>query len=161
MNTTNLRKGLVYAGLGILLLAAPTLRADDGKDGMDGKGGPEAQARMLDRMKADLDLSDGQVAKVKAEDTDDMAAGAMLRDKMMLDVDKLRVLVDKKADADDLNAAIAVVKGDKANLDAQKAKHMDAMQEILTPLQQAKGILMMVERMKHEKGPDAAKDGGK
>ncbi|HTB34061.1 MAG TPA: hypothetical protein VK842_04310 [bacterium] len=157
MNTKFLTKSVAFACLG-LLLSAPALRADEGKDG---KGGPEAQARMLDKMKVDLDLTDSQVSKVKAENADDMAAEKMLRDKMMLNVDKLRLLVDNKAGADELNASIAMIKGNKADMDAQKAKHMDAMQEILTPMQQAKGILMMVEHMKHEMGVDGVKDGGK
>ncbi len=157
MNTTYLRKGLAFACLG-LLLAAPALRADDGKDG---KGGPEAQAAMIDKMKADLDLSDAQVAKVKAENADDLAAGKTLHAKMLLNVDKLRLLVDNKAGADELNAAIAAVKGNKADLDAQKAKHMDALQDLLTPLQQAKAILMMVGRMERDKGPHGPKDGDK
>jgi len=157
MNTKLLRKSLALACLG-LMLGAPALRAHDGKDG---KGGPEAQAKMIDKMKADLDLTDGQVAKVKEECIGDEAAEKMLRDKMMLNVDRLRLLVDKKAGADELTAAITLVKDNKTDLEAQKAKHMDAMQEILTPMQQAKGILMMVDLMEHEKGGHGHKDGDK
>jgi Spy/CpxP family protein refolding chaperone len=158
MNTTYLRKGLALACLG-LLLAAPALRADDSPDG---KGGPEAQGKMLDHMKKDLDLSDSQADQIKAENAADWVQVKTLRDKMKLDVDSLKVLVDRKAADDELVPAIGAVKADRQAMDEQKAKHMDAMQAILNPTQQAKGILMMMEHMKHDKGPDGGpKDGGK
>ena len=156
MNTKILRKGLALACLG-LLLAAPALRADDGKDG----GGPDGQAKMLERMKKDLDLSDSQADQLKAEDASDWVEVKTLRDKLALDVDSLKLLVDKKAGDDELIPAIAVVKSDRQAMDQQRSKHMDAMQAILNPTQQAKGIVKMAEHMKHDKGPDGMKDGGK
>ena len=155
MNKSITRHGIILTGLGLLLLAAPGLRSDDGKDGKDGK-----DCWMLERMTKELGLSTDQVAKVKDP----------LKDKLKLDVDSLKVLIDKKADDGDLKPAIAGIKADLLALEGQKANHLDSLAQILTSTQQAKGIVMMCEEMKHGKGPHgkpghgpkgADKDGGK
>jgi hypothetical protein len=137
------------AGLGLMLLAAPALHAHDG-DTM-GK-------EMLQHMKKDLKLSEGQYSQVKDEYKANLDACKALQDKMTLDVDTLKVLVDKKASDDDLTPAIATLKADHKAMQAQMADHMDAIQAILTPGQQAKEIIKMCEMMKHEMGEHTMKD---
>jgi hypothetical protein len=170
MNKSITRHGIILTGLGLLLLAAPGLRSDDGKgwDGKDGKDGKDCW--MLERMTKELGLSTDQVAKVKDLDKADKKACDPLKDKLKLDVDSLKVLIDKKADDGDLKPAIAGIKADLLALEGQKANHLDSLAQILTSTQQAKGIVMMCEEMKHGKGPHgkpghgpkgADKDGGK
>jgi hypothetical protein len=184
------RRGLVSAGIAALLLAAPAsrLRADDAAStapaapAADDKGadnGDKMEGKMLEHMTKALDLTDDEVAKVKAEGESNRAAMKPLRDKVKLDMDSLKVLVDKKASDSDLSAAIATFKTDRKAVEAQQSAHMDALQAILTPMQQAKGIFMMarMEGMGHggwgghrgkgdkggmdgDKGPDAADGAG-
>jgi Spy/CpxP family protein refolding chaperone len=134
------------AGLGLLLLAAPALHAH-GDDAM-GKD-------WLEHMKKDLQLSDTQYSQVKDEVKADKDACKTQQDKMALDVDTLKVLVDKKASDDELTPAIATLKADYKDKQAQMATHMEAMQAILTPLQQAKEVIKMCEMKKPGMGGHA------
>ena len=155
------QKGLVLAGLGLLLLAAP-LRAEDGKECWDGRGGQEPEAQMLHRMKKELKLTSDQVDQVKQTDKADEATCKPFRDKLKLDVDSLRVLVDKKASDADLKTAIALIRDDVKAVKDSKSKHFDGIFDILTPSQQAKEVFiiskhMQLEKKKHRGGHDGNK----
>ena len=141
MKSKFLKRCLVSAGLSALLLGAPTLRSDEGKDG------GQWETKMLDHMNEKLELNAGQLEKVKAESKSNREAAKAIREKLTLDMDSLKVLVDKKAGDAELKAAIALVKADHKAQAEQMAKHMEAMAAILTPLQQAKGLFMMREGM--------------
>jgi len=149
-----LRRGLALAASGFLLLASPALRAHEGEDG----------ERMLERMKGELALSDDQFDKVKTEANLDRDLSKPLAERIVLDMDSLKVLLDKKASDADLKPVIAKIKDDRAAMDAQRDAHMDALQQILTPLQQAKAILLMRGRMAQDRaagdgpGSEKAKD---
>ena len=159
MKTIFNKRGLALAGLGLMIFAAPALRAHEGMDGMKGMKGMD-DAKMLEHMKVELSLNDHQAAQVKAEYATDGEACKLLRDKMELDVAKLKVMVDKKAGNDELKPVIVMIRADQRALEAQKEKHIDAMQEILEPKQQAKAIFMMQEHMGgHGMMKDGHKDG--
>jgi Spy/CpxP family protein refolding chaperone len=151
-----IRRILVSAALCLLFLATPTLRADDTAPTGD-KGG-KMHDRMMNHMKEALGLSDDQVSKLKDENKANREASKPLREKMTLDKDNLKLLVDKKASDDDLKAAIASLKEDRKAMQALNQKHMDAMQEILTPMQQAKAIFMMHGHRGHGWGHGAGMD---
>jgi Spy/CpxP family protein refolding chaperone len=104
---------------------------------------------MIEEMKKDLGLSAAQAGQLKAELKADRAVCKPLEAKMTLDVDRLKVLVDKKAADGDLKPVIAEVVADHQALQAQMSAHWGAMQAILTPTQQAKEALHLHARMQH------------
>lgn len=131
---------------GILLLGTMPLHADKAmKKGMGEKG------KMMSQMKDDLGLTDDQAAKMKAIHKENHEATKALRNKVDADLANLKVLVDKKASDTELSALIATLKSDHEALQAAEKKHRDAMQQILTPLQQAKMVIQMGEH-RHGKG---------
>ena len=151
----NLRIAMTAMGLAAALFAAPSLHADDAKadkaapkeDG-GAKGHEGWGEKRGDMMKKELGLSDDQVTKMKAANKAQQEAMKPLMDKMKLDVDSLRVMVDKKAADDQLKAAVDGLKADHQAMQDQEMKGMEAKAAILTPLQQAKAAIAMIDRMK-------------
>jgi Spy/CpxP family protein refolding chaperone len=161
-----LRIAITAIGLAAVIGSSHSLRADDADKGGDHKawGGRE------EMMKKELGLSDDQVAKMKELDKANAEAMKPLMEKAKLDVDSLRVLVDKKASDSDLKAAVEGLKADKKAMDEERQKEMDAKEAILNPLQVAKAAISMADRMMHGGmmgGPDGGRmghghgDGGK
>jgi Spy/CpxP family protein refolding chaperone len=137
---TKLRMAVTALGLLALVSAAPRLHADDMDKGM-AKGGHG------DGMKGMLGLSDDQAKQLKDAREADAKAMKPLMEKMKLDLDSLRVLVDKKASDSDLKDALAGLKADRKAVEEQRAKQMEASAQILTPLQQAKWVINMADHM--------------
>lgn len=145
MNIT--RKRLLAAGVSaILLLSAPALRLS----AREGKG-PEGMG-MKEMMKDKLDLSDEQAKQFKDMGKTHREANKAVMEKMKLDMDTLRVLVDEKASDAKLKAQLNKLKQDGKDMEAMRAKHMEAMQAILTPMQQAKFVIFKVANMGQMKG---------
>jgi Spy/CpxP family protein refolding chaperone len=138
-----LRIAMTAIGLAAIISAAPGLRADDADKGGEHKGWGGHE----EMMKKELGLSDDQEAKMKALDKAGAEAMKPLMDKAKLDVDSLRVLVDKKASDDQLKAAVDGLKADKKAMDDERQKQMDDKAAILTPLQVAKAAIAMADRM--------------
>ncbi len=134
------RKLFAILGLGAMLLGAPALRADH----HEGK----SEGDMIPGMKEKMGMSDAQMEKVKAARKAHMEAMKPLREKMKADMDTLKGLVDKKGSDAKLKTSISAVKEDYKAIQDQQKKHHEAMQEFMTPMQQAKAILMMGEHMK-------------
>ena len=103
-------------------------------------------------MKKELGLSDDQAKKFEEVAKAGREAEKALMDKAKLDLDSLRLLVDKKAADGDLTAQIEKLKADKQAIEAQRQKDMDAKAAILSPMQQAKAAIMMADRMMHGGG---------
>src|SRR5690242_3633922 len=89
------------AGMSLALFSSPLLLADDAAD----KGGSdkgmmhehgEMGARMIDKMKDKLGLSDDQVAKVKEAAKANHEAMKPIMEKMRKDMESLKDLVAKK-----------------------------------------------------------------
>ena len=166
---TKLRIMIAALSVATAIAGTPRLNAhemDKGKDGGHEEGKGEGRGdRMGGRLKEELGLTDAQADKLKAARKDQMEAMKALMEKQKLDVDSLRLLVDKKASDAELTKAIATVKADHEALQAQEKKQREAMAALLTPIQQAKMIIQMSERMgrghggmmggpEHEGGPD-------
>jgi Spy/CpxP family protein refolding chaperone len=128
----------------VLLLGASALRAGDAPEGAKGKG--DREGKRIEMLKAKLDLSDSQVAQLKEAFKGQKEAGKALRDKVKADQANLAVLVDKKASDDQLKAALKELSADRKAMMEQGAKAKEAMEAILTPMQQAKMAGMMGER---------------
>jgi len=152
---TKLKMAIAALGVATTIWGSPLLNAGEaGKDGGQGWGKGRGE-----HMKKELGLSDDQAEKFKAAQKAQMDAMKPLQEKQKLDIDSLRVLVDKKAADKDLSAAIAAIKADHQAIEEQQKKHREAMAQLLTPLQQAKAVLMMGDmgerwagKMGHGKG---------
>jgi Spy/CpxP family protein refolding chaperone len=143
--------GLATAVWGTPLLNAHEADKDGGKEaGKEEHGGWGKEGH--ERMKKELGLTDDQADKMKAAGKAQMEAMKPLMEKRKLDIDSLRVLVDKKAADKDLTAAIEGIKADQKAVEEQWKKHREAMAALLTPMQQAKSVLMMGEMGEHMMG---------
>jgi len=135
----NLVKGTVSALFaGMLLLAAPALRAD-AADKDAHKGGHWDK---FGHLKKALDLSDDQVSKWKDAEKGQREESKLLKDKVKADFAALAVLVDEKASDDKISEAISGLEADHRAVDEQEKKQREAIKAILTPTQQAKAALM-------------------
>jgi hypothetical protein len=177
MISKTFRKTVVSTGLGVLILGLATLHAEKAMDGDEGHEGWEGQGRieegMKEHLKKALELNDEQAKKVDELNKADHDNSKLLKDKVEADLANLKVLVDKKAGDEELKTAIEGLKQDHKAMQEAHQKHMEAMQAILSPTQQAKAVLMMREHMGHsmmgghegwgheEKGREKDKDGKK
>jgi Spy/CpxP family protein refolding chaperone len=134
--------GLATAFWGTPLLNAHDADKDGGKDAGKEEHGGWGKERG-EHMKKELGLTDEQAEKFKAARKAQMETMKPLMEKQKLDIDSLRVLVDKKASDKDLSAAIEGIKADHKAIEEQQKKHREAMAALLTPMQQAKFILSM------------------
>jgi Spy/CpxP family protein refolding chaperone len=146
------RRTAISAGLGVLVLALATLHAEKSMDTDDAQGPGEGHGMMAEKMKDHfkkaLGLSDEQAKKVEELDKADHEKGKLLRDRVEADMANLKVLVDGKASDGELKAALENLKKDHMAAQDARMKHMEDMQAILTPTQQAKAVIMMSERMR-------------
>lgn len=138
--TTVKKMAVTGAALGLLLLASPMLRADDGKAAGDAQG---KHWDKFERLKKELDLSDDQVSQWKDAEKGQRDAAKLLKDKAKADEAQLAVLVDEKASDEKLSSALEALQADKKAVAEQDEKQKAAIQAILTPLQQAKWALSM------------------
>jgi Spy/CpxP family protein refolding chaperone len=152
------QQGLLALGLGAaLLFSAPPLRADEAGD----KGQPPKDAPGLaeqgehpggqhgDMMKKKLDLSDEQDQKMKEAHKANQAAMKPLKEKLKIDVDTLRLLVDKKASDSELSKALDELHKDRLAMQALQEKHIAELKAILNPMQQAKLAVSMAGMIEH------------
>lgn len=123
---------------GMLLLAAPAMHADD-KKGHD----PHAQWDRFDMLKKRLGLTADQVSQWKDAEKGDREQGKLLKDKTKADEASLAVLVDEKASDDDLKAGLDLLEKDHQAMQASREKKIGTLKGILTPMQQAKLVMMM------------------
>jgi Spy/CpxP family protein refolding chaperone len=134
---TKLRMAIAALGVATTVWGAPLLNAHETDKGSHkGKGHGEG-------MMKDMGMTDAQAEKFKAARKANMEAMKPLMEKQKLDVDSLKVLVDKKASDNELKAAIASVKADHQAIDDQRKKQHETMGAMLTPLQEAKMIIRM------------------
>jgi|SRR5665213_314391 len=140
---------------GILLMAAPTLRAEKSKGRDHGAGHWDK----FDMLKKKLDLSDSQVSRLKDADKGQRQAAKLLMDKAEADKASLKVLVDEKASETDLTAALNAMEADHKALKEGAEKKIELLRSILSPLQQAKMVLMMQNHRGHWDGMDGGWQG--
>jgi Spy/CpxP family protein refolding chaperone len=151
------QQGLWVLGLGAaLLFSSPLLRADEGGGdkgqppmAMGGEGEGHPGGPHGDMMKKKLELSDEQEKKMKEEHKANEAVIKPLREKIKIDVDTLRLLVDKKASDSELSKALDELQADRKALQAQQEKHISDLRAILNPMQQAKMAVSMAGMMEH------------
>jgi Spy/CpxP family protein refolding chaperone len=98
------------------------------------------QAR-LDGMKKKLDLTDGQVSKLKALFKSQQAEMKPIREKMKTNMDALRKKREAKASEADLKTALDKLAADRQSMQELRKKHQEQIRGILTPEQQAKMVL--------------------
>jgi Spy/CpxP family protein refolding chaperone len=135
----------------MFLSVSPLLSAASAKKNETAGGIASAKERgavVVQRLTKILGLTDEQAAKMREARTAYEASTKPLRDKVFEDRDKLEALVKKRASTDELTPAISQLKKDQALLDAEIARRKDEMQAILTPAQQAKFLLRMLDRDK-------------
>lgn len=142
--------------LGTLLFAAPGLRADDGMDRAPMHGHWD-KFKMLQKK---LDLTDDQVSQWKAAEKGQGEKAKLLGDKTKADFAELAVLVDEKASDEDIKAGLKSLESDRKEKMAVEAKKIETMKEILTPMQQAKLVLMMFGGNKRRGGFHGPMGGG-
>jgi Spy/CpxP family protein refolding chaperone len=144
---TKLRIAMTAIGLAAIISGAPRLHADD----MDKSAKPEGHEGWGEgrggRMKEELGLTDDQAKKMKEAHEADEKAMKPLMEKLKLDIDSLRLLVDKKAGDSDLKASLDTLKADHKAVEEQRGKQMEAMGAMLTPMQEAKMAVSMADRM--------------
>jgi len=116
---------------------------DDGGHPQMGDGGPRGMN--IEKMKDKLGLTDDQVTKLKTLFESQKDANKALRDQMKIDLDTLQQKVDSKASDGDLKKALDALSTDKKAMDANRQKMEDQARQILTPSQQAKMVLGMME----------------
>ena len=118
-----------------------------GGQGMGGPGmgmGPDGDGEgMHERMKEELGLSDEQVKKLDALREKNQATMKKARRQMRDLMAKLEDQVDDKAGDAALSATLKELKAAKKEMQALHEKAMDEREAILTPSQQAKGLVKM------------------
>lgn len=135
-----MRKLLVAAlTCGLLAAGGAALRAED-KDG-GGKPGWKGHGPFAE-------LTAEQRAGMKAAWRAHRDAVTPLKDKLEDELEKLRGLVEKAGPDKDLTASVDKVKELHRAIQAEREKFMDKAGSSLTPLQRAKGALMLARRMK-------------
>lgn len=143
-------KRLVCAAIAAALLVpgswAVGARAKDGAPGM--RGGPrEMGAKMEERAKAKLGLTDEQEAKFKDAMKAHMDAEKPLKRKMRDQMTKLGDQLQDKADDSAIKATLDALKDTRQAMTAEQEKFHDSLAAFLTPTQQAKLVVGMAMRM--------------
>ncbi|HTB21972.1 MAG TPA: hypothetical protein VK914_04640 [bacterium] len=131
--------------LGTLLLAAPSLRADDGMD----QGHAHGHWDKFKMLQKQLGLTDDQVSQWKAAEKDQGEKAKLLADRTKADLDQLAVLVDEKASDEELKAGLKALEADHKEKMSRDEKKIETMKGILTPMQQAKLVVMMFGGRRH------------
>lgn len=133
---------LIVAALtcGLLVAGGAALRAEE-KGGGDGKPGWKGHGPMAE-------LTAEQRAGMKAAFRAHRDAVTPLKDKLEDELEKLRGLVEKAGPDKDLTASVDKVKELHRAIRAEREKFMDKAGSSLTPLQRAKGALMLSRRAK-------------
>jgi Spy/CpxP family protein refolding chaperone len=133
-------KGIISAMfMGTLLLAAPAMHADDRMDRGQGHGHWDK----FDMLKKQLGLTDEQVSQWKESEKGQKQEMKLLGDEAKADLAELVVQVDQKASDTVLEASLKTLMADHKAMQASTEKQMDTLREILTPMQQAKLVVMM------------------
>jgi len=109
---------------------------DEGKKAWGG-------GKMMERMKAKLELTDEQVAKLKAINEAQMKAQTPLWEDLGKQMKELKELVDAKAPDAKLTAKIKGLKATRDKIEANRKKFEGQKEAVLTPMQQAKTALWM------------------
>jgi Spy/CpxP family protein refolding chaperone len=141
------RWAVAGAALGLLLVAPPALRAEDGAPAGETQG---KHWDKFDRLKKLLDLTDDQVSQWEEAEKGQHEAVKLLRDKAQAAKAQLAVLVDEKASDDKLSSALDEFEVAQKAVVAQSEKQQAAIKAILNPLQQAKLALFAGG---HHRGP--------
>ncbi|TPW20829.1 MAG: hypothetical protein FD126_1296 [Elusimicrobia bacterium] len=126
---------------GLLAAGGAALRAEEKGGEGDGKPGWRGHGPFAE-------LTAEQRAAMKAAHRSHRDAVTPLKDKLEDELEKLRGLVEKAAPEKDLSASVDKVKELHRSIRAEREKFMDKMGASLTPLQRAKGVLMLERRMK-------------
>lgn len=135
-----MRKLLVAAlTFGLLAAGGAALRAEEKGEG-GGKPGWKGHGPMAE-------LTAEQRAGMKAAWRAHRDAATPLKDKLEDELEKLRGLVEKAGPDKDLTASVDKVKELHRAIRAEREKFMDKAGASLTPLQRAKGALMLSRRM--------------
>jgi Spy/CpxP family protein refolding chaperone len=144
-------KNLVLAALASLVLTAGPVsaRADDGKSGADQKPRAEWAAKMKQRLKERLDLSDEQADKLEAAMKSSRDAMKPLWEKARAADRKLSELVSAGTDAE-VAAALKDADAARKDLTSERAKLEESLASILKPRQLAK-LRVERERMRHRR----------
>lgn len=136
-----MRKLLVAAlTCGLLAAGGAALRAEEKGGEAGGKAGWKGHGPFAE-------LTAEQRAGMKAAWRAHRDAVTPLKDKLEDELDKLRGLVEKAGPDKDLTASVDKVKELHRSIQAEREKFMDKAGSSLTPLQRAKGALMMARRM--------------
>ena len=152
-------KKLLIAVLSCGLLAAggAALRAEEKPQEGGSGGGPgwRGHGPMAD-------LTAEQRAAMKAAWRAHRDLVTPLKDKLEDEIERLKGLVEKAAPEKDLTASVDKVKELHRAVQAEREKFMDKMGASLSPMQRAKGVLMMARHMKggHGFGPGMRGKGG-
>ncbi len=131
--------------------AQPAMTAPDHGEGENGR---------LEHMKKELGLTDAQTAKLKTVMKKEREANKTLWDQVKIDLDTLQQKVDTKASDSDITNVLDKLKSDRKQLREAQENSMERMRSILTPMQQAKMVLMMKDKMGERMG-GWKKDGDK
>lgn len=125
---------------GLLAAGGAALRAED-EGGGGGKPGWRGHGPLAE-------LTAEQRAAMKAAKRAHRDAVTPLKDKLEDELERLRGLVEKAAPEKELTASVDKVKELHKAVQAEREKFMEKLGASLTPLQRAKGVLMMARRMK-------------
>lgn len=154
-------KRYILAAAAAAALTAWTLPArahDDDKAGPhhgEEMDGPEHHdpAKMMEKMKDKLGLSDDQAAKLKDAMKAHGDAMKPLHDAMHDGMKKLGEQLKSTADDKDISASLDALKAARASVQAEQDKLDATLKAFLTPTQRAKLLMGMMMHMRHEGGP--------
>jgi hypothetical protein len=134
--------------------ASTTLaQGDQAPAGNSGSNGGNSQARAgmgatrqgginPDQLKGILDLSDDQVAKLKTLLKEQASSSQDLRAKMNKDMSSLSMKVQSGASDADLKVTLEAIAEDRETMQTDEKKMEDSIRLDLTPMQQAKLLLL-------------------
>jgi Spy/CpxP family protein refolding chaperone len=151
-------KKLMLGGLVISAVFCASLLsfADDMKSGTN-----DWQGGRLAKMKETLGLSDTQVASIKAIQDGSWKNIEPLRKQTRIDLENLKAQVKTGAPDKDLTASIDALQADRKKMMEARKASMEQVKAILTPLQQAKAMIAMSERMGKRQHYKAEEDSDK
>ncbi len=143
---------LAVAATGFTLAPSLALAQDDasttapaGDNGGPSKGGWDhphgGWGGPMGGFKEMLGLTDDQESQLKDLFKSQMEESKMLRDKVRLDTDMLRLKLDGKASDDEIKDALDKLKTEKKEMQAAHEKFQAKLDSILTPRQQAQMML--------------------
>jgi Spy/CpxP family protein refolding chaperone len=139
----------LFLGYNLVRAQDQTAPADNtGGDKMEMKGGPgEDGEKRMDRLKEKLGLTDTQAKKLKAAMKKEREANKPLLDQAKIDMDTLQQKVDSKASDDEIKALLDKLMADHKAINEAQENGKEKFRTILTPMQQAKWVLMMKDGM--------------